>query len=198
MCYSPDEIDALARYACETVVAEPGKVCPYDVEAFRRIERRPVPTGEYPLYEPPAAVGGPLPDSLPQECVSNEPYHLRIGGFRRADVFGPDEAAGAISSAGIKFSDSLGEGLFEHLVLCRKYGVTPVFEAPAMGFPFPFLENELPTFERLYRRGVCGLDQARGSRVRQTDSTSTSSTLGVVGAAFATRVIHAICYAQTK
>jgi len=154
MCYSPDEIDALARYACETVVAEPGKVCPYDVEAFRRIERRPVPTGEYPLYEPPAAVGGPLPDLLPQECVSNEPYHLRIGGFRRADVFGPDEAANAISSAGIKFSDSLGEGLFEHLVLCRKYGVTPVFEAPAMGFPFPFLENELPTFERLYRREV--------------------------------------------
>jgi len=153
-CYTHSQIDALALAACETVVAEPGKPCPYDVEAYQRIERRAVPTGEYPAYDPPPPIHNPLPSPLPPECIGDQPYHLRISGFRREGIFGPDEAAEVLVSAGVSFADSLGQGLFEHLVLCRKYGVVPVFEAPAAGFPFPFLESELPHFERIYRREI--------------------------------------------
>ncbi len=37
--YTAEEIDALALMACETVVAQPGKVTAYDVEAYQRISR---------------------------------------------------------------------------------------------------------------------------------------------------------------
>ena len=152
--YTPAEIDWIARETCETVVAEPGKTCPYDVEAFERIERRAVPTGQYPLYDPPPHPCDSLPTDLPPDCIAQQPYHLRIGGFRREQNFGPDEGAAQLASAGVAFSDSLGHGLFEHLLLCRKYGVVPVFEAPAVGFPMPFLQSELSTFEEIYRREI--------------------------------------------
>jgi len=38
--YTAEEIDALALMACETVVAQPGKVTAYDVEAYQRISRQ--------------------------------------------------------------------------------------------------------------------------------------------------------------
>jgi hypothetical protein len=149
--YSSAEIDALALAACETVVAQPGEVCRYDVEAYQRFDRQAVSTGGYPTYNPPSGIGQPFEGPLPPECAINKQYHLRIGGFRREDSIGPHEAGEMLASAGISYADSLGQGLFEHLVLCRKYGVVPVFEAPAMGFAFPFLESELTTFQKLYR-----------------------------------------------
>ena len=152
--YSPAEIDALALAGCETVVAQPGTVCSYDVEAYRRIERREVQPGGYKSYDPPPVDQPGFAGSLSPECIVNEPYHLRINGFCRENILGPDEAGAMLSSAGFAFSDSLGHGLFEHLVLCRKYGVAPVFEAPAMGLAYPFLKSELPVFEQRYRRHI--------------------------------------------
>jgi hypothetical protein len=157
--YTPGEVDALARLACETVVAEPGKVCAYDIEAYRRIDHRPVKTGGYPCYNPKRKPRKTAVSDIPRGAVDRRAYSLRIGGFRREGLFGPDEAAKLLSGAGIDAADSLGHGLFEHLVLCREYGVTPSFEAPAMGIPMPFLEPELDTFQQIYREHVreyCG------------------------------------------
>ena len=59
-----------------------------------------------------------------------------------------------IKEAGIRYADNLGNGLFESLLLCRKYGISPTLEAPALGFKLPFLHGELPEFEKMYRKIV--------------------------------------------
>ena len=152
--YTPDEIDALALAACETVVAEPGRVCAYDVEAYRRIDRQSVPTGKYPYDNPPPSDSGDVRRSIPRQCIGDTSYHLRINGFRRESIFSPDESAALLARAGVGYADSLGQGLFEHLLLCRQYGVRPILEAPAMGFAVPFLACELGLFRQIYRRQV--------------------------------------------
>jgi len=150
--YTPKEIDALALAACETVVAEPGKVCAYDVEAYERIDRCGVATGAYPYHDPKLTDAGHFGGPLPPGCIGDTSYHLRINGFRRDGIFGPDESGKMLADAGIAYSDSLGHGLFEHLILCRQYGVMPIFEAPAMGFPMPFCEQEFGAFRRIYQQ----------------------------------------------
>ena len=86
--YAPGEVDALALASSETVVAEPGRSIPYDVEAYQRVERRAVKTGQYCRYNPPAGDVVPIAQPVPSNCIQRQPYHLRIGGFQREDIFG--------------------------------------------------------------------------------------------------------------
>jgi hypothetical protein len=83
----------------------------------------------------------------------SSPYLLRLGGFRRG-LQDPYKTAEQIKEAGIRCVDNLGNGLFESLLLCRKYGISPTLEAPALGFKLPFLHGELPEFEKMYRKIV--------------------------------------------
>lgn len=157
--YTPEELDALALEGCESLVFHPGKVATYDVEAYRRVIHQPVETGAYPLFDEKTGSapfsGAPKTGSDPVSACSVEGrYLLRMGGFRRQTIFGPAEAADMIAGAGVNYADSLGDNMLEHLVLCRRTGVMPIFEAPTMGMALPFLASELAAFEQTYRRHI--------------------------------------------
>lgn len=151
--YAPEEYDAIARAGCESLVFHPGKVAAYDLEGYERVDHQPVEPGGYPYFNEPQAEQQEDP-SVPDTSLGDSRYLLRMGGFRRQNIFGPCEAADMIAAAGVNYADGLGEGLFEHLLLCRRTGVQPIFEVPTMGMPLPFLASELPRFESLYRRHV--------------------------------------------
>src|SRR3954470_219945 len=119
--YTATEIDQLALDGCETVVAEPGVTCAYDVEGYERIHRRQIRDGHHRYYDPPLARRRRRQVSA--EHLDARGYLMRVGGFRRELFLGPDQAASMFQTAGIQYADSLGNGLFEHLVLCRKYGI---------------------------------------------------------------------------
>ena len=148
--YSCAELDFLAHSGVETLCFEPGKTAPYDVEAGARIQRIDTPGGTYTYYESSAPQPRPV-QTIPAECVGDRPYLIRAGGFRRDNCLGPDEAARQFKHAGIQYADGLGNGLFETLLLCRKHGIWPIFEAPTLGLSLPFLKSELPAFEQHYR-----------------------------------------------
>lgn len=152
--YTSEELDSIALAGCESLVADPGKVSAYDVEAYERVYRQPVDEGCYPYFNQTEPFVEPRDIVVPQQCATDSTYLLRLGGFQRQDIFGPSEAASVLAGSGVKYADSLGNGLFEHLVLCRRSGIVPTFEAPSMGIPLPFLESELSVFEGLYRRHV--------------------------------------------
>jgi hypothetical protein len=149
--YSEAERDALAERGAETLSFKPGASAAYDVENFERIPRRSTPPGSHITYELPA-VPGFTDRKVPSVCFGKRPYLLRIGGVRRGTCWGPDEMAVMLRKAGIRYCDSFGNGLFETLLLCKKHGLWPVFESPALGFQLPFLEQDLPPFRKLYRR----------------------------------------------
>lgn len=149
--YSTAEIDQIAMRGGETVVAAPGVTVQYDVEAYERIDRREVAFGAHRRYEPQRRPRRSRIPRLPKQCIASDGYIVRLGGFRRNNMQGPDECAAALRRAGIRYADSVGNGLFEHLMLCRKYGIVPVFEAPALEIPLPFLASEMPAFKRIYR-----------------------------------------------
>lgn len=154
--YTPVEIDRIARVGGETVVAAPGVTVEYDVEAYERIARRQFRVGTHRIYQPFRRARKParLATRVPKGCIDRRGYLIRLGGFRRNDIFGPDECGASLRKAGIRYADSLGNGLFEHLLLCRKYGIAPTFESPALGIPLPFLPEEMLAFESLYRQQV--------------------------------------------
>jgi hypothetical protein len=152
--YTEEQWDAIALEGCESLVFHPGKVAAYDLEAYRRIVHRPVNDGQYPCFNQDEPFVEPRNITVPDGCAADHGYLVRIGGFRRQTIFGPCEAADMLAAAGVSHADSLGEGLFENLVLCRRTGILPIFEAPSMGIALPFLETELPVFERLYRKHV--------------------------------------------
>jgi hypothetical protein len=75
-----------------------------------------------------------------------------MAGSRRQRLFGPDEIGSRISRHGIAWNDGLGNGLFESLLIDRKYGLGHTLEAPAVPMEAPFLDTEWPAFEEAYRR----------------------------------------------
>ncbi|HWB55047.1 MAG TPA: hypothetical protein VG722_12670 [Tepidisphaeraceae bacterium] len=152
--YTPQQIDRLAFNQCETVVAAPGSVMAYDVEFYDRVERRKLLAHAPDYFNPSAKRRRRVPAQILTKHVANSRYLLRLGGFRRDTVFGPDAAASEIAAAGIQYADSIGNGLFEHLLLCRKHGIIPAFEAPAMEMPLPFLDREMVVFAKMYRRHI--------------------------------------------
>ena len=152
--YTAEELDAIALAGCESLVADPGQVYAYDLEAHTRIYRQPVEEGQYACFNQTDPFVEPRDIAVPDGCAADHGYLLRIGGFRRDTIFSPSEAARVLAGAGVNYADSLGNGLFEHLVLCRRSGIVPTFEAPSMGIALPFLESELPVFECLYRHHV--------------------------------------------
>lgn len=150
--YSPWLIDKLAYAQCETVAAVPGTIVSYDVEFYERVKRESLATCEPPYFNPSSRNGRLGSRAKARQSTVLEPYLMRLGGFRRDVSFSPDGAAAALKHAGIQYADSIGNGLFEHLMLCRKYGIVPAFEAPAMEMPLPFLERQMPIFKKIYRK----------------------------------------------
>lgn len=149
-------LERLAELGAESLSFSPGAVTAYDVEHYRRIPRKPVAWGEHVERDiAPSESAGPV--RVPRGCRGSRPYLLRIGGFRREGVFGADEIASALVHAGIRYADGVGNGLLESLLLCRKYGIWPTFEAPALGFELPFAKADFPAFLRFYRRKLLAM-----------------------------------------
>jgi hypothetical protein len=157
--YTKQEMDFLALRGAETLCFKPGAASEYDVEHYKRIPRRFTDFGKHKYYET-----EPLPikdlsslRDLPSKLgklAGDRPYLLRMGGFRRASFYRPDEIGGMLRVSGVQYADGIGNGLFENLLLCRKYGIWPVFEAPALGFSLPFLKTDFPAFKRFYRKKI--------------------------------------------
>ena len=148
--YSEEEKDRLAASGAETLCFRPGAVAEYDVELYERIPRKLVTFGKHRLYDIPEPQSVKTVE-VPAECLSGKPFHNHLRGFRRNTLFTPDGIGKILADSGIVYTDGAGNGLYEGLRICRKYGLRPVFEAPAMGFALPFLENERPAFMRVYR-----------------------------------------------
>ena len=144
---SEQEIDWLALEGNEIIGFKSGSVVPYDLAGYDRIIRKPILTGQLPSK-----------DVVIKECnkrpsdaqFNDEPYLTRISGFRRNNDFGPDEIGLDIRRREILLNDGLGNGLYESLLIDRKYGLHHSLEAPSLGFELPFLDNEWEEFRQIY------------------------------------------------
>lgn len=145
------EMDRLALEGCDILDYGPGTHLPYDVACYDRLPRRETPPGGFVTREASRLKAPPLPA---QARLANEAYTVRISGFRREHLFGPDEIGELVARHGIAWNDGLGNGLLESLLIDRKYGFSHSLEAPRMGFSLPFFEKEWEAFREDYPRRV--------------------------------------------
>ena len=143
------DFDQLALDGCDMVVYKDGSVVSYDVAGYDRIPRRELSPRLVPVHRGKAVPSLPTPT---QAQFSDRPYLVRNAGFRRGQLFGPDEVGDAFRSLGIAFNDGLGNGLYESLLINRKYGLRQAFELPSKGLGFPYLDREFETYPAEYER----------------------------------------------
>jgi hypothetical protein len=143
------DFDRLALDSSEIIGFVSGSVVDYDVAGYDRCSRIEVDPGSLPThdYEPDQVLATP-----PQAAFMDQSYLVRVAGFRRRNKFGPDQIGQTFREHGVAWSDGLGNGLYESLLICRKYGLGHVLEAPILGFPLPFLEPEFEGFSTKYDR----------------------------------------------
>jgi hypothetical protein len=145
------EIDWLALEGCDIIGFRPGSVVDYDLAGYDRVPRREVAPGSFVTQGAPEPTERPTPTPAKFE---DRPYLIRVAGFRRQDLFGPDQAGKTFASLNIAWNDGLGNGLIESLLIDRKYGLAHSLEAPALGFKLPFFEMEWPAFRDSYPKYV--------------------------------------------
>ena len=150
--FSERDIDHLALAASEMIGFESGTTVAYDVAGYRRCLREPIDPESLPAWDPRKLGVEPfLAKPAPTQAHFDElPYRARLAGFRRREIFGPDEIGSHFRDLGIAFNDGLGNGLYESLLINRKYGLNHVLEAPILGFPLPYLREEWPDFRLQY------------------------------------------------
>jgi hypothetical protein len=156
MLLNEQAIDRLAYQAGEMIGFKSGSTVPYDVAGYQRCLREPIDTARLPAWGLPEfqAAHKPIPALPVQASFAETPYPARLAGFRRRDIFGPDEIGARMQSLGIAYNDGLGNGLYESLLINRKYGLRHVLEAPILGFRLPYLKSDWPAFEADYLRVV--------------------------------------------
>lgn len=142
-----EELDQIALDSCGTIGYKGGKVAQYDVAGYDRVPRKEVPPKSVRQLTAEPPVEGSAP---PQAIFEDRPYLARIGGFRRNDMYGPNEIGSKFRDLRFAWNDGLGLGCYESLLINRKFGLNQVFEAPAFGFDLPFLEEEFPKFQQDY------------------------------------------------
>ena len=142
-----EDFDQLALDGCDMVVYKDGSVVSYDVAGYDRIPRRELSPRLVPVRRAQPAPAAPTP---PQANFTDRPYLVRNAGFRRGQQFGPDEIGAQFRSLGIAFNDGLGNGLYESLLINRKYGLRQAFESPSKGLPFPYLDQEFEAYPYQY------------------------------------------------
>ncbi len=140
------EIDWLALEDCEFIGFQEGVVA-YDLAGYDRIPRLEVTPGSFVTRDVPPPEARPTPSSAQ---FDDQPHLIRVAGFRRHNLYGPDQIGALLASFGIAWNDGLGNGLLESLLIDRKYGLHHSLEAPTLGFRLPFLEAEWPEFEQSY------------------------------------------------
>jgi hypothetical protein len=147
------DINWLALEGCEFIGFESGTTVDYDVAGYQRCSREERPPESLEPRE------GPRDEVKPTPLATfyDDPYPVRIAGFRRRDIFGPDEIGSLFRRHAIPWSDGLGNGLYESLRIDRKYGLKHVLEAPILGFDTPFLEEEWVGFRKVYPQEVMRL-----------------------------------------
>ena len=143
------DFDQLALDGCDMVVYKDGSVVTYDVAGYDRIPRRELSPRLVPVRHGKTASEKPTP---PQAQFTDRPYLVRKAGFRRGQLFGPDEVGSSFRELGIAFNDGLGNGLYESLLINRKYGLRQAFESPSKGLSFPYLEAEFDRYPQEYER----------------------------------------------
>lgn len=148
--FTEKEIDWLALEGCEIIGFESGSTVAYDVAGYDRCLREERTPQSLPVREGKAVETR----STPQATFSEEPYPVRVAGFCRRDIFGPDEIGALFRKHRIPWNDGLGNGLYESLRIDRKYGLKHVLEAPILGFDTPFLESEWEVFRGQYPQYV--------------------------------------------
>jgi len=145
------DFDRLALDYAEIIGFVSGATVDYDVAGYDRCQRVEVDPDSLAVRNHDL---GETP-SLPQQAeFIDESYLVRLAGFRRRNIFGPDEIGETLQRSGIAWSDGLGNGLYESLSICRKYGLGHVLEAPILGIETPFLDPELEVYKAEYPRYV--------------------------------------------
>ncbi len=148
---SEHEIDWLALEGCEIIGFKSGAVVPYDLAGYDRSTRIQVKPGTLPTKDSQE----PHHKALPTQAeFLDTPYVVRLSGFRRERMFGPDEIGSDFKSRGIALTDGLGNGLYESLLIDRKYGLLHCLEAPTLGYRLPFLEEEWEPFKKIFQERV--------------------------------------------
>jgi hypothetical protein len=142
-----EDLDQLALDGCDMVVYQDGSVVSYDVAGYDRILRRELSPRLVPVRRAQQMQPAPMP---PQARFAELPYLVRNAGFRRGRLFGPDEIGAKFRSLGIAFNDGLGNGLYESLLINRKFGLHQTFESPSKGLPIPYLDQEFEVYPSQY------------------------------------------------
>lgn len=146
------DFDRLAEQTSEMIGFKSGSTVAYDVAGYARCWRNPIETRELPAWDASAldlAAGEPAPPPI-HARFAPDPYRSRLAGFRRRHLYSPDEIGRRFRELGIAYNDGLGNGLYESLLINRKYGLRHVLEAPILGFKLPYYAEEWPAFEQEY------------------------------------------------
>ena len=146
------EIDWLALEGCDIIGFRPGVVVDYDLAGYDRVPRREVAPGSFVTQGAPEQPAERPAPALAQ--FEDRPYLIRVAGFRRQNLFGPDQIGTIFADLGIAWNDGLGNGLLESLLIDRKYGLAHSLVAPGLGFKLPFLEVEWLAFRESYPKYV--------------------------------------------
>lgn len=152
---TPKLLDQLAREIGCTVsnVSQKGSYTyKYDVACYERILRKDTPYGTYKSwdYNP----GNTVSVAARPEYSSNMPYRNIIEGFMRRDLYHPDSLGQLLAEHKILYSDSPGNGLYESLLIAKKYNLRHVFFTPTAWVEQPFLNSEMKVFKKAYNREV--------------------------------------------
>jgi len=143
------DFDRLALDGCDMVVYKDGSVVTYDVAGYDRILRREMSPRLVPVRHGKAVPSAATP---PQARFNDLPYLVRNAGFRRGQLYGPDAVGEEFRKLGIAFNDGFGNGLYESLLIDRKYGLRQAFESPSKGLGFPYLDQEFESYPAEYNQ----------------------------------------------
>ena len=148
---TPEVLDRLAaQIGCTVSNAQQGAVYTYayDVAAYKRLKRRDTPFGTYQTWDYYPQPNAPV-EAKP-ECTLERPYRNIIEGFQRLGYFHPDEIGQLFLDHNILATDAPGNGLYESLMICKKYGLRHVFFAPTTHVKQPFTRREFEEFSGRY------------------------------------------------
>jgi hypothetical protein len=150
------DFDRLAEETSEMIGFKSGSTVAYDVAGYTRCWRNPVESSDLPAWDINTLGLSPQASAaLPSQAdFYPDPYPARLAGFRRKHLYSPDEIGKRFRELGIAYNDGLGNGLYESLLINRKYGLRHVLEAPILGFKLPYLDEDWASFEEEYPQVV--------------------------------------------
>lgn len=160
MQLTPELFDALALEGLNVISAARGTTSyEYDITGYQRVPRRNTLRGTFQTWSPQAGESKPVGPH--PECALDRVYTVRLGGFERGTIFGPDEIGRLLSENNVLHCDGPGNGTWESALIARKFGLWLNTEVTSWNGKLPVTTEQLASFaehwekQAIYVRDCC-------------------------------------------